>query len=90
MKGIEQLQTLLNMWTKGAQKQHPAVHQVVLWVCAGDCRAVLCRNGTAVVMSRDHTADDPDERQRVQAAGGAVKNVGDGWRIGDAGLQVTR
>lgn len=32
---------------------------------AGDCRAVLCRGGEAVPLSRDHTAELDAERQRV-------------------------
>lgn len=91
-------------------------------VCAnaGDCRAVLCRNGLvrvtavlhtaasrgcllhvltacihtwraqAVPVSRDHTAALEDERQRVDGAGALVRWVVDGWRVGPAGLQVTR
>jgi len=58
---------------------------------AGDCRAVLSRAGGAVVaLSRDHHAGDPGERARVAAAGGAVRAAADGYRVGAAGLQVTR
>ncbi|KAK9833258.1 hypothetical protein WJX81_000555 [Elliptochloris bilobata] len=57
---------------------------------AGDCRAVLCRDGAAVALSRDQTAARADERERVAAAGGDVRWRMDGWRVGAAGLQVTR
>ena len=41
-------------------------------------------------LTRDHTADLPDERARVAAAGGAPSVRAGGWRVGAAGLQVTR
>ncbi|CBI34492.3 unnamed protein product, partial [Vitis vinifera] len=46
----------------------------------GDSRAVLCCNGVAVPLSRDHKPDRPDERERVEAAGGNVINW-DGFRV---------
>lgn len=55
---------------------------------AGDCRAMLCRGGAALALSRDHTAALDDERQRITAAGGLVAWRVDSWRIGEAGLQV--
>ncbi|KAK8610069.1 hypothetical protein V6N13_026613 [Hibiscus sabdariffa] len=48
--------------------------EVVVANC-GDSRAVLCRGGTAVALSRDHKPDRPDERERVEAAGGRVINI---------------
>ncbi|KAL3150178.1 hypothetical protein ABBQ32_000038 [Trebouxia sp. C0010 RCD-2024] len=57
---------------------------------AGDCRAVLCTAGKAKALSCDHTADKEEERQRVQAAGASVQWKIDSWRIGEAGMQVTR
>ncbi|CAI0437779.1 unnamed protein product [Linum tenue] len=50
---------------------------------AGDCRTVLCRAGNAFPLTKDHTASDPEERERVV-------NAGDTWRVGRAALQVTR
>ncbi|PON41970.1 Protein phosphatase 2C [Trema orientale] len=38
----------------------------------GDSRAVLCRDGVPMPLSRDHKPDRPDERERVEAAGGRV------------------
>jgi protein phosphatase PTC1 len=38
----------------------------------GDSRAVLCRNGQAVPLSYDHKPSRPDEKERIQAAGGNV------------------
>lgn len=38
----------------------------------GDCRAVLCRGGNAVVLTTDHTPSVPSEAARVEAAGGFV------------------
>ena len=40
---------------------------------AGDSRAVLCRRGEAIPLSRDHKPQDEDERARIQNAGGFVQ-----------------
>ncbi|KAK3228038.1 hypothetical protein Dsin_007900 [Dipteronia sinensis] len=40
----------------------------------GDSRAVMYRGGMALPLSRDHKPDSPDERERVEAAGGRVIN----------------
>ena len=39
---------------------------------SGNSRAVLCRDGVAVPLSIDHKPDRPDEKLRVEAAGGRV------------------
>ncbi|XP_057960204.1 probable protein phosphatase 2C 22 [Malania oleifera] len=39
---------------------------------AGDCRAVLCRRGKAIEMSRDHKPICTTERIRIEASGGYV------------------
>ncbi|XP_022731439.1 probable protein phosphatase 2C 22 isoform X2 [Durio zibethinus] len=39
---------------------------------AGDCRAVLCRRGKAIEMSRDHKPICNRERKRIEASGGYV------------------
>ncbi|GMH40224.1 hypothetical protein BSKO_08128 [Bryopsis sp. KO-2023] len=57
---------------------------------AGDCRAVLCRDGKAVQLTRDHTAMNCEERLRVEKSGGKVQWTLDSWRVGSAGIQVTR
>ncbi|KAK3447297.1 hypothetical protein EUGRSUZ_A02858 [Eucalyptus grandis] len=41
----------------------------------GDSRAVLCRGGKAIPLSRDHKPDRPDELARIEAAGGRVIHV---------------
>ncbi|AQK41934.1 putative protein phosphatase 2C 47 [Zea mays] len=51
----------------------------------GDCRAVLCRKGVAMEMSRDHRANHVEERERVAASGGYIE---DGYLNGV--LSVTR
>lgn len=38
----------------------------------GDSRAVLSRGGTAIALSYDHKPSRPDERARIEAAGGTV------------------
>lgn len=32
----------------------------------GDCRAVLCRGGVAEALTLDHTAEQEDERKRIE------------------------
>jgi serine/threonine protein phosphatase PrpC len=51
----------------------------------GDCRAVLCRAGTALDLTTDCKASRPDEIARIAEAGQFVTN---GRIIG--GLQVSR
>ncbi|KAL3499228.1 hypothetical protein ACH5RR_038321 [Cinchona calisaya] len=46
----------------------------------GDSRAVLCRGGVAMPLSNDHKPDRPDEKERVEAAGGRIINW-DGCRV---------
>ncbi|XP_073131746.1 probable protein phosphatase 2C 8 [Henckelia pumila] len=53
--------------------------EVVVANC-GDSRAVLCRSGAAVPLSKDHKPDRPDEKQRIEAAGGNILNW-NGWRV---------
>ncbi|KAL5214013.1 hypothetical protein ABZP36_003165 [Zizania latifolia] len=38
----------------------------------GDSRAVLCRAGAPIPLSSDHKPDRPDEKARIEAAGGQV------------------
>ncbi|OIT39395.1 PREDICTED: probable protein phosphatase 2C 51 [Nicotiana attenuata] len=45
--------------------------EVVVANC-GDCRAVLCNRGVAIPLSNDHKPDRPDEKKRVEAAGGKI------------------
>lgn len=57
----------------------------------GDSRAVLCsKNNQAVAVTVDQTADRDDERVRIKNAGGNVSVRLGGWRVGEAGLAVTR
>uniref|UniRef100_A0A6U6BKW0 PPM-type phosphatase domain-containing protein n=1 Tax=Guillardia theta TaxID=55529 RepID=A0A6U6BKW0_GUITH len=42
----------------------------------GDSRGVLCQDGRAVPMSDDHKPNRPDERRRIELAGGMVVTVG--------------
>lgn len=38
----------------------------------GDSRAVLSRNGQAIFSTQDHKPVNPQEKERIQAAGGSV------------------
>lgn len=50
---------------------------------AGDCRAVLCRLGKAVDMSRDHKPWCKQERMRIESLGGYID---DGYLNGQLGV----
>ncbi|OIV99877.1 hypothetical protein TanjilG_26215 [Lupinus angustifolius] len=50
---------------------------------AGDCRAVLCRNGRAIEMSKDHRPYCIKERKRIESLGGFVD---DGYLNGLLGV----
>ncbi|XP_031489604.1 probable protein phosphatase 2C 57 isoform X1 [Nymphaea colorata] len=52
---------------------------------AGDCRAVLCRRGKAIEVSRDHKPGSLREMKRIEASGGYVS---DGYLNGQ--LNVAR
>ena len=56
---------------------------------AGDSRAVLCRNGNAIELTRDHKPESPRERSRIENAGGRVSIVGPCHRV-DFGLNLSR
>ena len=43
----------------------------------GDSRAILCRNGMAIPLSRDHKPNDPIEFHRIHRVGGTVVWDGD-------------
>ena len=43
-----------------------------------------------MALSTDQTAEREDERQRIIAAGGHVQFRMDSWRVGKAGIQVSR
>ncbi|CAL4994928.1 unnamed protein product [Urochloa decumbens] len=47
----------------------------------GDSRAIICKGGQAIAVSRDHKPDQTDERQRIEDAGGFVMWDGT-WRVG--------
>jgi len=40
----------------------------------GDSRAVLCRNGKAIPLSKDHKPNREDERERIEKAGGWIQS----------------
>ncbi|KAK6783428.1 hypothetical protein RDI58_021225 [Solanum bulbocastanum] len=53
--------------------------EIVVANC-GDCRAILCSRGVAIPLSNDNKPDRPDEKKRVEAAGGKILNL-DGSRV---------
>ena len=57
---------------------------------AGDSRAVLCRKGKAVPLSRDHKPNDAGERERITAAGGFVSQAQNGHFRVNGNLNLSR
>eukprot|EP00668_Euglena_longa_P001146 GGOE01001367.1.p1 GENE.GGOE01001367.1~~GGOE01001367.1.p1 ORF type:complete len:1825 (+),score=558.82 GGOE01001367.1:29-5476(+) len=55
----------------------------------GDCRIVLCSNGEAVDLTRDHKPSDEGERRRIEALGGEVVFNSGAWRVNGV-LTVSR
>jgi len=51
---------------------------------AGDCRALLCRNGRVKELTTDHRPNADSEKKRIEAAGGFVDP--DGYMCGDLGV----
>ncbi|GFH44256.1 hypothetical protein CTEN210_00730 [Chaetoceros tenuissimus] len=49
---------------------------VLISANVGDSRAVLCRNGEAIEITKDHKPNDPDERERIESLGGRVEWFG--------------
>lgn len=88
--------------SKSAQqsKRNPGCTAIVglLWgdrLCvanAGDCRAILSRDGVALPLSVDHDAEsNASERHRIERDfPGALRQHNGVWRVGDAGVAVTR
>mmetsp|Transcript_123489 Transcript_123489/g.360626 ORF Transcript_123489/g.360626 Transcript_123489/m.360626 type:complete len:411 (+) Transcript_123489:138-1370(+) len=68
---------------------HEAGQLRLLCANCGDSRAVLCRQGHAMDLSVDQKPQNPEERRRIEAAGGRVELFGPCWRI-DAGLNLSR
>lgn len=56
---------------------------------AGDCRAVLSREGVAEALTVDHRPSREDERDRIERTGGYVDNCHGVWRI-QGSLAVSR
>lgn len=56
----------------------------------GDSRALLCREGRVHKLSKDHTPDREDERQRIQRSGGFVTWNGAGHAYVNGRLAMTR
>ncbi|EHA8589739.1 putative protein phosphatase 2C 77 [Cocos nucifera] len=55
----------------------------------GDCRVVMCKQGVANALTRDHRAGREDERIRIESSGGYVSCRNGVWRVMDS-LAVSR
>lgn len=60
----------------------------VIIMNVGDCRAVLCRNGLAIPLTKDHKPNWPDEKKRIAKLGGEIYYDSYDWRVGT--LSVSR
>mmetsp|Transcript_52908 Transcript_52908/g.113430 ORF Transcript_52908/g.113430 Transcript_52908/m.113430 type:complete len:662 (-) Transcript_52908:95-2080(-) len=47
----------------------------------GDSKAILCRGGEAIPLTKDHKPDSPEEKRRVEKAGGLILQVRGTWRV---------
>ncbi|CAN0904001.1 Probable protein phosphatase 2C 2 [Linum grandiflorum] len=56
---------------------------------AGDCRAVVSRDGVAEALTSDHRPGREDERLRIESTGGYVDMISGTWRI-QGSLAVSR
>lgn len=56
---------------------------------AGDSRAVLCRGGQAVALSDDHKPAQDREKNRIEAAGGFLADIGGVCRV-NGNLNLSR
>lgn len=65
-------------------------HSDIFVANCGDTRAILCRAGQAIELSRDHKPTDPEEKARMEAAGGRVPAGSAYVELGDKGLAVAR
>ena len=54
----------------------------------GDSRSILCRNNTAISLTKDHKPHWPEEKRRIEKLNGRIYFDGDDWRIKD--LSVSR
>jgi serine/threonine protein phosphatase PrpC len=65
----------------------PIIQRTIIAANVGDSRAVLCRNGTAWDLTRDHKPNDPYEKSRIEELGGAVVWCGDSDKMGEPILE---
>lgn len=76
--------------TAVAVKLHKMVssnNTVLISANVGDSRAVLCRAGRAIELTKDHKPNDPEERRRIEGLGGKVEWFG---RVDDKGRPLER
>jgi serine/threonine protein phosphatase PrpC len=52
--------------------ENPLGYRTLISANVGDSRAILCRNGKAVELTKDHKPTNEDERKRILQAGGRI------------------
>eukprot|EP00924_Labyrinthula_sp_SR-Ha-C_P002904 maker-scaffold_13-snap-gene-10.1-mRNA-1 protein AED:0.27 eAED:0.27 QI:0/0/0/1/0/0/2/0/229 len=72
------LETLMSFNTNAGSTANCVAIQGNKLICAniGDSRAVLYRDGRAVALSTDHKPDVPQEKARIEQAGGQISSLG--------------
>jgi len=73
---IEEIRVLPKEDVSGSTACAVLLFKDMLYIAnAGDSRCVLCtQNGKAKALSRDHKANDPIERKRIEDAGGKIRS----------------
>ena len=77
LKLDEQLQKL-PQWASGEDRSGTTAivtmvtPKKIIWANCGDSRGLLCRDGKVVFATQDHKPYNPDEKSRIERAGGTV------------------
>jgi serine/threonine protein phosphatase PrpC len=64
--------TAVVAWIVGGSSDYPEIQRTLVVANVGDSRAIMNVNSTAVVLTRDHKPDSPEELARIRACGGKV------------------
>mmetsp|Transcript_23156 Transcript_23156/g.36087 ORF Transcript_23156/g.36087 Transcript_23156/m.36087 type:complete len:531 (-) Transcript_23156:29-1621(-) len=72
----------LNSWKSGTTCIVSVVHgDNLVAACVGDSQSVLYKNGKPVAMHKVHSPGLPEEKERIQEAGGCVLYYAGAWRV---------
>lgn len=87
---VEKNKNSLNMGSTSLVVMHyeNAGRQYLTVINLGDSRCLMCRNGFAHSLTKDHKPHWPEEKERINNIGGKINFDGYCWRIGS--LSVSR